>query len=94
MVDIVESVSNPLVIVPIVGGLIGIGVGMVSIWSMVKNMKRNQKLDMDISNQESEKRLKEFFNLKMVILENKIEQHYVYFKEWIQRVEKDVDDRK
>ena len=92
-------------IAPFLGGFIGLGVALVSIWQMIASMKRNQKLDMDASNLTSENRLKEYFNLKFEHVNEKMQDlkedlskidatvstKEQFFTSWIQRVEDEVD---
>lgn len=80
---------DPLVIVPLLGGFIGMAVGLVTIWSSIKNSRQQQKSDTERSNIASENRIKEFIDLKLKLLESRLDQNYVYFKEWIQRIERE-----
>jgi hypothetical protein len=95
-------------VAPFLGGFIGIGLALISMWHMITSVKRNQKIDMDNSNKESENRLKEFFNLKfehmnermldikedVQNIDTKIHTKEAYFTTWIQRVEQDADDER
>ena len=79
-----ESIlSDPGTAITAIAGIIGMIVGFMSIWSMLRTAKREQKSDFDKSNQESEIRLKEFFNLKLDMVNNKINNA----KERINRIE-------
>lgn len=84
---------DPLVVVPLAGGFIGMAVGLVTIWTSIKNSRQQQKRDIERSNIESENRLKEFFDLKLKLFESRLEQNYIYFKEWIQRIEKEKNEQ-
>ena len=67
------DVADPLVLVPLLGGFIGMAVGLVTIWSQVKSTRSKQKQDIEESNLASENRLKEFFDLKFTIVDVKMD---------------------
>lgn len=81
---------EPLIIIPLIGGFIGMAVGLVTIWTQIRSLKIKQKEAADASNQASENRIKEYLGLKLENIENKMNQTNTYFKEWIERIEKEV----
>ena len=97
--------SDPLQWVPLIGGFIGMAVGLLSIWSTIKTAARNQKKDMEESNLASENRMKEFFDLKLKVVDVKIDaikddvekqegkdsESHGFFKDWLQRLEDEID---
>jgi len=67
------DVTDPLILVPLLGGFVGMAVGLVTIWSQVKSTRSKQKQDIEESNLASENRLKEFFDLKFTIVDVKMD---------------------
>ena len=64
---------DPIILIPFLGGLIGISVGLVTIWSSIKTNQQKQKSDTQAAAIESEDRIKEYFDLRIRIVETKIE---------------------
>ena len=48
-------------------------VGLVTIWNQFRAARREQKQDIEASNLRSEGRLKEFFELRLQLVDNKID---------------------
>lgn len=63
---------DPLILIPVLGGLIGMSVGLVTIWSNVKTNQQKQKADSQAADAASENRLKEYFDLRVRIVETEI----------------------
>ena len=63
---------DPLIIIPFLGGLIGMSVGLVTIWNSFKNNQQKQKTDTQAAAVASENRLKEYFDLRLRILDTDI----------------------
>jgi len=64
---------DPVVLIPLLGGLIGMAVGMVTIWNSVKTNQQKQKADTIAADVASENRLKEYFDLRVRIVETEVE---------------------
>jgi len=64
---------DPVVLIPILGGLIGMAVGLVTIWNSVKTNQQKQRADSLEADAASENRLKEYFDLRVRIVETEIE---------------------
>ena len=64
---------DPVVLIPILGGLIGMAVGLVTIWNSVKTNQQKQRADSMEADVASENRLKEYFDLRVRIVETEIE---------------------
>jgi len=71
MVDLLTF--DPVVLIPILGGLIGMAVGLVTIWNSVKSSQQKQRADSQAADIASENRLKEYFDLRVRIVETEIE---------------------
>ena len=71
MVDVFTF--DPVVLIPLLGGLIGMAVGMVTIWNSVKTNQQKQKADTIAADVASENRLKEYFDLRVRIVETEVE---------------------
>lgn len=63
---------DPLILIPVIGGLLGMAVGMVTIWNSVKANQQKQKADAQAADAASENRLKEYFDLRVRIVETEI----------------------
>jgi len=87
------DVTDPLVIVPLLGGFIGMAVGLVTIWSQVRSTRSKQKQDIDASNLASENRLKEFFDLKFTIVDVKMEAIKQEIKQQDENYTRKLEDR-
>lgn len=97
--------DDPLQWVPLIGGFIGMAVGLLAIWSTVRTAAREQKKDMEDSNKASEERMKEFFDLKLKVVDVKMDslkaevtkqdgnvtETHNFFKDWLQRLEDEID---
>ena len=81
---------DPLQFIPTLGVIIGMMVGLIGIYNSIKTRQRETKKDIETSIVLSENRLKEFLNLKIQVIENKTDQSYLYFREWIQRIEMEI----
>jgi len=110
-------------IVPLLGVVMGMAVGMVGIWNTIKARQQETKRDIEQSSIASENRLKEFFearfkvsdaqiaginqridrqvgDLKEAVKEHseRVEKHMGerenFFRDWIQRVEDEVDTKR
>lgn len=64
---------DPVVLIPILAGLIGMAVGLVTIWNSVKTNQQKQRADSMEADAASENRLKEYFDLRVRIVETEIE---------------------
>jgi len=64
---------DPVILIPLLGGLIGMAVGMVTIWNSVKTNQQKQKADSLAADVASENRLKEYFDLRVRIVETEME---------------------
>ena len=64
---------DPLIIIPFLGGIIGMSVGLVTIWNSFKNNQQKQKMETQAATQASENRLKEYFDLRLRILDTDID---------------------
>ena len=64
---------DPLIVIPIVAGLVGMAVGLVTIWNSVKTNQQKQKADSEAADISSENRLKEYFDLRIRIVDTEIE---------------------
>lgn len=117
------SFLDPLNIIPTLGLVTGMIVGLVGIWNTIKNQKRETKKDIESSNQALEGRLKEFFDARFKVvdvqniginqridrqmgdikdtikghselIDKRISERENFFKEWIQRIEDEVDTKR
>lgn len=84
---------DPLIIVPILGGFIGMAVGLVTIWSQFKSSKNKQQADIEASNREHENRLKEFFDLKFTIFDVKMDNLQKDIKQQDETYTRKLEDR-
>lgn len=64
---------DPLILIPVLGGLIGMSVGLVTIWTSFKTNQQKQKAEAQGERQALENRLKEYFDLRIRIVETQIE---------------------
>ena len=68
-----ELVFDPLIIIPLLGGIIGMTVGMITIWTSFKNYQQKQKTEQLAAIISLENRLKEYFDLRMRILDTRLD---------------------
>ena len=114
---------DPLDIVPLLGVVIGMAVGLVGIWNTIKSRQAETKRDIEQSAIASENRLKEFFEARFKVSDTQIaginqridrqvgdlketvkdhaetvQRHITerenFFKDWIQRIEDEVDTKR
>jgi septin family protein len=64
---------DPLIIIPFLGGIIGMSVGLVTIWNSFKNNQQKQKTETQAAAAASENRLKEYFDLRIRIVDTEVE---------------------
>ena len=64
---------DPVVLIPLLAGLTGMAVGLVTIWNSVKSSQQKQRADSQAADIASENRLKEYFDLRVRIVETEIE---------------------
>lgn len=64
---------DPLQLIPTIGVIIGMIVGLLGIWNSIKTRQEKTRADIDQSILDSEKRVKEYFDLKFSIFDIKLE---------------------
>ncbi len=73
MTEIITFPFDPVIIIPFLGGIIGMSVGLVTIWTSFKTNQQKQKAEAQAENLASENRLKEHFDLRIRIVDTEIE---------------------
>lgn len=64
---------DPVIIIPFLGGIIGMSVGLVTIWTSFKNNQQKQRAEAQAIAVATENRLKEYFELRIKILCTELE---------------------
>lgn len=111
---------DPLQLIPTLGIVVGMMVGLVGIWNSIKARQRETKQDIETSIVSSENRLKEFFEVRFKVVDaqttginqridrqmgdikeqikdhservsKQLTERESFFKDWIQRVEDEID---
>jgi len=110
-------------VIPLIGVIVGMLVGLVGIWNTIKTRQRETKKDIEESTLLSENRIKEFMEVRFKVVDaqttsinqrldrqlgdlkelikddsNSIRQYIKeresFFKDWIQRVEDEIDTKR
>ena len=64
---------DPINLIPTIGVIVGMIVGLFGIWNSIKTRQDKTREDIDQSILDSEKRVKEYFDLKFSIFDIKLE---------------------
>ena len=64
-----NSILDPLQLIPMLGVVVGMMVGLVGIYNSIKTRQRETKKDIETSIVLSENRLKEFFDVKFKVVD-------------------------
>jgi hypothetical protein len=64
---------DPVIIVPLLGGIIGMSVGLVTIWTSFKTQQQKTRADAQSERLALENRLKEHFDLRIRIVDTEID---------------------
>jgi len=65
-------IDDPVTAISLFGTIITIIVSLFMIWSYIRRYSREAKLDVQNSNRESETRIKEYFDLRIATLEERL----------------------
>lgn len=71
MVDVFSF--DPIIVIPFLGGILGMAVGLVTIWTSFKTSQQKQKADAQAERSALENRLKEHLDLRMKIIDTEME---------------------
>ena len=73
MTEIITFPFDPVIIIPFLGGIIGMSVGLVTIWTSFKTQQQKTRADAQAERLALENRLKEHLDLRIRIVETEID---------------------